>query len=188
MQGLSAFTACTPNHPPTFPGTIAWAETIRSLREELFSTSWTRKNEANLPLVINEAQTIAMTVASGDENVGCKGQFPCTRSRKGPRTAAAVMINQQQRFDFMQDPQPIVASLKVSGRTTWLFLIYRDIQRSELRYELSRPISMSDDGHVDSWAERIIFPPSPFGTNPPVFDSNDGGQTPEIDITIRKIG
>ncbi len=189
LQGLSAFTACTPNHPPTYPGTSAWAETVRSLREELFSSGWTRKNEVNLPLVINEAKTIAVTVASGDENTARKDEFPCTRSAKGPRTAEAIRINkQQQKFDFMEDPRPIVASLKVPGRSTWLFLVYRDMQASELRYELSRPISMADDGHVDDWAERILFPPTPFGINTSILNNNDGEQSPEIIIEIKKLG
>lgn len=190
LQGLAAFTACTPNHPPTYPGYVAWGETIRSLREELFSSGWNRKNEANLPYVINEAKTIAITVASGDENTGIKEEFPCTRSAKGPRTAEAVRANkQQQKFDFMVDVTPIVASSRVPGRATWLFLVYRNMHASTLYYELSRPISMADDGHVDDWAERIIFPPTPFAGTAPISSGGKGddGRTPEINIEIKRL-
>jgi hypothetical protein len=186
-EGLAAFSACTPNHPATFPGTSQWAETNRSMRDGLVFSKWTRVNEMNQPLVINATKTMAITAVSGDANTGVKDAFPSTRSSKGPRTADAIRAN-QGRFEFMDDPAPVVASMKVSGRSTWLFLFYRDMQRSELRYELSKPTSMTEDGHVSDWAERIIFPPTSFDENVPNIGEDDGGQSPEIVVEIRKRG
>lgn len=186
-EHYSAFASCTPNHPPTYPGIAAWAEGNRSLRDSLTVACWTRKNESNQPLVINENETIAITVSSGDENTGRKDEFPCTRSPKGRRTADAVRVNQQQ-FEFMEDPSPIVASLKILGRTTWLFLIHRDHGLGELRYELSRPVSMAEDGYVTAWAERIIFPGTPFDADIVRVGKEDNEQSPEISIEIKKIG
>ncbi len=188
-EHFTAYISCTANHPPTFPGLAAWAEGNRSIRDGLTASGWTRKNEMNQPLVINEAKTIAITAASGDENTGRADQFPCTRSPKGPRTADAVRINrEQQRFAFMEDPTPIVASLKIPGRSTWLFLIYRDFEVGELRYELSRPVTMADDGYVSDWAERIVFPPTPLDTDIVRLGRDDGGQSPEITVEIKKLG
>jgi len=184
-EGLAAYLNSTPNHPATFPGTAQWAETNRSLRDGLVVSKWTKRNETNQPLVINAAKTMAITAVSGDSNTGMKDEFPCTRSSKGPRTADAIRAN-QGRFEFMDDPTPVVASMKVPGRSTWLFLFYRDMQRSELRYELSKPTSMSEDGRVSNWAERIIFPPSPFDENVPMIGEDDRGQSPEIVVEIRK--
>ena len=186
-EGLAAFAACTPNHPLTFPGTAQWADTNRSLRDGLVASKWTSKNETNQPLVINEAKTMAISAVSGDSSTGRSDEFPSTRSSKGPRTADAIRANQGS-FEFMDDPAPVVASMKVSGRSTWLFLFYRDMQRSELRYELSKPTSMTDDGHVSGWAERIIFPPTPFDENLPNIGEDDGGKSPEIVVELKKRG
>lgn len=187
-ENLSAFRSCTPNHPPTFPGTYGWAEANRSLRDGLTAARWTKKNETNLPLVINELGTMAITATSGDADTGIRDGFPCTRSAKGPRIADAIMAN-QRRFDFMEESESIVASMNVPGRATWLFLIYRDFVRGELRYELSHPKHMGEDGHVDGWIERIIFPPVPFDIDDLMrLGTDDGGQSPEITVEIKKVG
>jgi hypothetical protein len=186
-EGLAAFAACTANHPVTFPGTAQWADTNRSLRDGLVASKWTRRNETNQPLVINQAKTMAITAVSGDASTGCKDEFPSTRSSKGPRVADAIRAN-QGRFEFMDDPAPVVASMKIPGRSTWLFLFCRDMKQNELRYELSKPASMNEDGHVSGWLERIIFPPTPFDENVPRIGEDDGGQSPEIVVEIRKRG
>ncbi len=187
-ESLAAFRSCTLNHPVTFPATYAWAEGNRSLRDNLTIVDWARKNETNLPLVVNASATMAITFTSGDADTGIREGFPCTRSPKGPRTADLVLAN-QRRFDFMEETASIVQSMKVPGRDTWLFLIYRDLVRGELRYELSRPNHMGEDRHVDGWIERIIFPPVPFDTNDLMgIGTDDGGQSPEITVEIKKVG
>lgn len=186
-ENLAAFRSCTPNHP-TFPGTYGWAEANRSLRDGLTSAHWEKRNETNLPLVINELGTMAITATSGDPDSGIRDGFPCTRSAKGPRIADAIVAN-QRRFDFMEESVLIAASMNVPGRATWLFLIYRDLVRGELRYELSHPKHMGEDGHVDGWIERIIFPPVPFDTDDLTrLGTDDGGQSPEITVEIKKVG
>src|SRR5258707_6716414 len=76
-----AFASCTANHPPTFPGLAAWAETNRSLADGLTILRWgTRQNERNLPLVVNNAGTMAITASSGDEGTGREDGFSCTSS------------------------------------------------------------------------------------------------------------
>jgi len=186
LQGLAGWASCTQNHPPTYPGTVAWAECTRAIREGLLTRGWTRKNETNLPLVINSDETMAIAVASGDAATGKEEEFPCTRSAKGPKTAEAVRINRQRNFEFM-DPGPVIESINTPGRSTWLFLAYRDLVARVLRIELSRPISMSDDGHVDEWAERIIMTAIPFGDNPQLLDDTNANQTPEISIDIQRL-
>jgi hypothetical protein len=191
LKGFSAWAECTPNHPPTYAGTAFWAETTRALGEALFYSGWTRKNESNLPLVVNEEKTIAIAVSSGDEQTGSAEYSPTTRSAKGPKTADAVRVNARQlTFDFIEQ-MPVVDSPKIAGRNTWLFLTFRDLACKEIRMELSRPISMAPDGHVDRWAERIILPAQPFGGEPELGSDwldGDDGQSPHIIVEIRKRG
>lgn len=184
QRGLAAWSACTENHPPVFGGLSAWGETVCALREELMPLGWDRLNEANLPLVVNSDRTIALTVATGDEQTGRKdGMQPCTMSAKGPRTIAAIAANNQQIVLF---PEMLPDSvMPKNGRITWLLLIHRDTQGRELRVELSRPTSMAPEGHVDGWAERIILRSTPFDELP-VMGLDNPPETPEIDIDIKR--
>lgn len=188
QRGLAAWAQCTPNHPPTFPALNAWAETICALREGL--PRWNKPNESNQPLVVNEAGTIAITVAAGDENTGVPDAIPATRSGKGPRMAKAVQQNLQTAFDF-GDPAPVIESIQNPKRSTWLLLVYRDLAARVLRCELSRPSRMDEDGHVDNWTVRIILKPTAFGEDIPAIDTGDGDagsgkQSPEIVVEIHK--
>jgi len=189
QKALAAYLDTTPNDPPTYPGTAAWAAATRALREEGISRRWGRRlDEFNLPMVINDAGTMAIAASSGNKETGKPDGFPRTRSAKGSKTVGAVHKNKQLKLEF-EDPTPIIESLRVVGRATWLFLMFRDFINREIRYELSRPISMTEEGHVDEWAERLIFPPTPFGDDAPKVDRSPGGdgQSPQIIVEIKKL-
>ncbi|MFZ0798261.1 MAG: hypothetical protein WAM98_10785 [Terriglobales bacterium] len=190
---LADYFSCTEHDPPIFPPIAGWAGGNRSLRDQLVP-AWTAINERNQPLVVNDAGTIAITALSGDEKTGTD-ETPSTRSPKGRVTAEAVEVNleQQTQFAFMENPAAVMEASERLGRTLWIFLTHRDFERGELRSELSRPLEMSEDGYIDRWGDRIIFPPIPFDgygdtDNPenPHTGNDDGGQSPEITVEIRK--
>jgi hypothetical protein len=184
-RGFSAFASCTPNHPPAIPGLWAWGETVCALGERLIPLGWERRNESNWPLVINKNGTIALSVATGNEDTGRKDGDPLTASAKGPRTVNAIMANQRQLV--FPEMLPPVESLNAPGRATWLLLVYRDIDAREMRCELSRPISMDAEGRVDGWAERIILKPRPFdGIGDVLAGGDNGPQSPEITVEIKR--
>lgn len=95
----------------------------------------------------------------------------------------------------MEDLAAAMKSAKEAGRTLWIFLIHKDFKKRELRSELSRPLEMSEDGYIDKWGNRIIFPAIPFDTGDAYTDNPDtpntgndnGGQSPEITVQIRKL-
>jgi hypothetical protein len=195
-EHLAAYFSCSEHYPVTFPPTFAWAAGNRSLRDDLVPTAWNAVNERNQPLVINEDETIAITALSGDERTGTE-ETPSTRSPKGRTTAEAVQTNSDQFvFEFMEDAAAIAEAAKVPGRSLWIFLIHRDHKKGELRSELSCPCEMGDDGYIEKWHDRIIFPPISFDTedndtenpNNPNTGNDNGGQTPEITVQIRKLG
>jgi hypothetical protein len=191
-QHLAAYFSCSEHDPVTFPPTFAWAAGNRSLRDDLVTYFWKAVNERNQPLVVNEDKTIAITALSGDERTGTE-EIPSTRSPKGRTTAEAVQTNSDQIvFEFMEDAAAIAEASKVPGRSLWIFLIYRDFKKGELRSELSRPSEMGDDGYIEKWQNRIIFPPIPFDTDTkdpyPNTGNDNGNQSPEITVQIRKLG
>jgi hypothetical protein len=156
-RGQLAFLNCTPNHPPPFPGMSAWAETVSALREYVIPLGWYRSNDNNYALSINPTGEMAIAVATGDDGTGRADATPSTNARKGPSTLEAITVNQLQ-FSFMNE-RPAPAREATSGqnnhRATWILLIRR--ASKEVRCELSLPISIGEDGHIDGWRERILL-------------------------------
>jgi hypothetical protein len=184
QKGFSAWASCTGNHPPIFPGLYGWAETVCALREELIPRGWERSNEVNLPFVVNQEHSIAISVSTGDEDTGRKDGSPCTSAAKGPRTARAILENLGQGVLF--ESLPPAELVNAGGRATWILLMFRDMKTRELRCELSRPIRMAPEGYVDGWAERIILSATPFDEGALARGDVEGPQSPEIEVKITK--
>ena len=162
-RGLAAFAACTPHHPRNFPALASWAETMRGLRDQLavIPYRWMSIEENGQPQVHNPAGTIALTVAGGDKNTGRVGDAePKTSSSKGFTTSRAMALNAYLFPEMEEDEREKI--IRVKNCQTWFLLGHRDRVAGELRLELSMPISMSEDRHIDGWRERILLPATSF--------------------------
>jgi hypothetical protein len=186
-RGFAAWASCTPNHPALLPGILAWGETVSALREQLSQRGWQRSDEGNLPLVINRAGSISISVATGDESTGRSDDSPCTKASKGPKTADAVAVNQHQ-LSLFPHLAPLPSNLlSQKDRTLWFLLIHRDVNAREMRCELSRPINMNPEGRVDGWVERIVLGTLPFGGDMvDIPHGNDLG--PDLVVEIARRG
>ena len=184
-RGQAAWASCTPNHPPSYRGISAWAETTSALRELLLPEGWTRSDNGNLPLTIDEAEHVSIAVSTGDEDTGRVDGSPCTRSSKGPRTATVVTINALQ-MKLFQEIRLCPDDLKeINGKMTWILLFHRDAKANEVRCELSRPVRMNVDGQVDGWAERIILGSTPFGGDKAQVPT-DVPQSPNVVVDVKR--
>jgi hypothetical protein len=140
----------------------AWAETVSALREYVIPLGWYRSNENNYALSVDSTGGTAIAVATGDDGTGRPDGTPSTNARKGPSTLEAITVNQLQ-FTFMDErPSPArgAASRPNNHRATWILLIRR--ASNEVRCELSLPISIGEDGHIDAWRERILLSSIPL--------------------------
>jgi hypothetical protein len=185
-RGAAAGFECNDNHPPQSAGYYRWAETTAAIRERSLPKDWERISDDGLPLTVNSTGTVALTVAGGDENTGRAEKTPSTKSQKGPRISSAVADNSQ--FEFLFDgvplrPEHLVAS---EGRMTWVLLIYVDKCSYQIRSELSRPKTMSDDRRIVGWWERIILKSIPFDGDALNIPVEDAPKTPELDGEIRR--
>jgi hypothetical protein len=164
--GLLGWLSCTENHPPSFRGINAWAETVRGLREIFLPRGWQRLNDRNLPLTVNLSTRTAITASSGDEFTGIEGASPRTRNPKGITTKEKVEANAEQLglFSYMTESEEEAKEFieEVAKWDTWLLLSYRDYAARVVRCELSRPVGIGTDGRVDGWYERIILGSIPF--------------------------
>jgi len=185
-RGYVAFTLCTVNDPPLFPGFAAWAQTVRALREYLIPQGWRRCDENNYSLVINPTEDTAIAVATGDDGTGRVDAVPTTKSSKGPSTAEAVVANQAQLTFAFDEPETVAADEgdeAIEERMTWLLLVHRG--EGEVRSELSLPLSMGTDGRIESWQERIILGSMP--TDPTEIDINPPSPVmPDIEVDVKR--
>lgn len=69
---------------------------------------------------------------------------------------------------------------------TWLLLFYRDLDKREVRFELSRPTKINEDGKVAAWIERILF--DPFSIDGDVIDlpTTPGPSEGVINIEVKR--
>lgn len=175
--------ACTENDPSSFPGMIAWARTVRSLRELLASRGWLRSNEHRIPLVLNPSGVVAIAVATGNTDTGNTDTPSKTKHPKGPATVAAVKQNAVQlAFDFYEEKGETLPQ-KTSDCLTWVLLFSHC--SGEIRCELSLPNSIGEDSRVSSWNERIILPPVSMDTTPEplIYEEED---TDDIIVKISR--
>jgi hypothetical protein len=185
-RGQLAFASCTPNHPRMFRAIYAWAETVRGLRENHVIKGWTNSDDKNYSLALDPEGQLAIAVATGNEATGQVDSSPCTKSSKGPSTVEAVLINQAQ-MDLFADmagmaPPPAV-EVDDQDRATWILLIHRT--GSEVRCELSLPVSIGADMRINQWQERIILRPITLDPEPVVSDITPPLQ-PDIDVQIKR--
>ncbi len=187
QRGYSARVACTLNHPPLYAGISAWAEAVRTLREQLLPNGFKRSDEGNLPFTINDEGTMAIAVATGDEYTGNSDVSPCTKNSRGPRTRNAVEANQYS-LNFGDSPVSPEALATIRSRETWILLMHTDTEGRELRCELSRPVNMNEESRVDGWDERIILSVTPLDGDEITItgDENNGPQSPEIIVEVKR--
>jgi hypothetical protein len=183
VAGYMARTGCTPHHPANYGGMVHYGEMIRQLRDELVPLGWSAASDMNLEVTVSPEKGIAISVVSGDENTGLAGRTPSTKRRRGSVTTRLVDDNKQLAFDLVvPNLAPKVNDDGKELRQTWVLLHY--FNRNELRYELSRPVRIGDDGYIESWQERIIFPAVPIdGIALPTLP--DYAEQPDVDVQFK---
>lgn len=182
LSGQEAGNTCTEHDPPNFKGFLAWARTVRRLRDELAPRGWTPSNTRGYATTMNPNETLAIAVASGDGGTGLSDREPSTRSTKGPATVAAVAQNQLALFVDPSEAPPRVDPEQAASIQTWLLLFHLEEDGEEIRLELSLPEGLDEEGYVVSWRERIVLEPIPFGYEAPVTEE----PAQEIDIAVER--
>lgn len=176
--GYLARLGCNANDPAGFAGITLWARTTRGLRERLAPAGW-KKKDGKLATVVNENETVAIVVSTGDDDTGIATGAPKTKFAKGPATAEAVEANAQGELFPLSE-------VLTENPVTWVLLISveRAADKTVIRSELSRPAELDLDGRIGSWYERIVLPS--------MVDDDDRGSRdepepgPEFDVDVRR--
>ncbi|MCA9879722.1 MAG: hypothetical protein KC442_18140 [Thermomicrobiales bacterium] len=185
--GFAAFSNADPLAPKTFPGTVAWADTVARLAALMRPSGWTREDDRNMPFVVRGDGKIALTVWTGNALTGNPHRQPNVRARRGKKTSERVAGNVRQLGLGLA---PVSSSKsKEHNWLTWALLIFRDEVRRRVVSELSLPVSVSPDHKVVGWDERILLPAIEFDDDHDtgvILDGQPDGPEPEIDISIRR--
>lgn len=173
-RGEAARNRVTPNHPPSYSGTVAWAEVTAALRELGAPIGCRKDDERNFSKVISADGKNAIVVVTGDSATGMVDQSPQPKYARGPATQGAVLLSQTDLFKSVE------AGRLLAGPTIWFLLIRRD--KEVAMAELSCPHAITESGLVAAWVKRIILPPLPVDPNPNM--QNDPGETGDLDLDV----
>ncbi|UUQ67286.1 hypothetical protein NLK61_11825 [Pseudomonas fuscovaginae UPB0736] len=182
LQCYRAFASVSPLHPKGYSGTSGWADGTQAIRATLLPKSWKPTNPNGQPRVVSPGGRYAITVSSGDVNTGNPNQTPQTRNAKGAQTSKSVAFNSRQGDLFRSEASSTVElPSRDDEQMLWILLYYVDLAGEEVRYELSCPVAIGDNGKVDGWSARIIMPAIRLGTPDP-FGAPDPEQNLDIPV------
>jgi len=165
---------CTPWDPSILPGVLAWARTIRALREILALESWKAVDVLGLPFVVSPDHAVAVTVATGDIHTGLRDAAPRTKYRKGIAFPVAGG-RQLALFETTEENEALAEEY-------WVLLLSR--QSGELRLELSRPTHRTSIGTIAFDAERIVLPTIVFSEDVAIDDEDDDL---DLDVDVERL-
>ena len=138
-----------------YSGIVAHNEVLHGLCSMLRDRGWKDLERKNHLLIAHPDSGVTFGVSSADQDTGIREGDPCTRYAKGSMTRRVVIAN-HLRFDQTTPTFPKPALLR---RNTYLLLFYDDIDRKQIRLEISRPLFMGSTNRLAGWDRRNILPP-----------------------------
>ncbi|TDB48258.1 hypothetical protein [Photorhabdus khanii] len=182
----------SPLHPRNDSMLRAWSETVASFRESVImnDSGWSYVLTDGLELTINSTLGLSVVVSSGDKDTGLADGSPRTKNAKGNATKNIVNNNQTLELFSSNEVTPITDTVSpVDSTKTYVFLYFFDLDKQEVRCELSLPDGMSNyfsQNKIDSWAERIILPSVSFSSAVEPNKHKQEEFTEEFDIPVSR--
>ncbi len=165
--------------PKSAPNMTRWYRTVEVIHEQLMllHLDWKRSDPQNLPYFSQPDLHVGLIASSGDEFTGVAWGTPSTKNPKGAEFARRVEENGQGTLFG----QPIDDG-EIDVKFLWI-LLYNE-RDGMVHLELSRPSTMVGK-HIDSWSERIIFPPFDLTLGAFLFDE-DGEEDEGFGFTVAR--
>jgi len=173
--------------PVAMSGMARWGRINEHLRISKAKEGWSFENPRNLPLTIHPTGAFAIVATTGDAQTGSKtGAPPTTKYAKGATYQKVVKDNGQLQLPLFVDAEMGAALHDVATdqpRATWILLYY--VTEHAVLAELSLPGSITAQGYVDFWRERILIPPHAIDNlSVGVEEPGDGEQG--VDVAVER--
>jgi len=166
--------------PKGFEGMVRWGRVAEYLREELCSREWIPDDTQNIARSISPDGTDSIVVTTGAKGTGVEGADPRTKYTKGPGTAACIEQNFMLDFDSEDLRKIGVVGKPSPDMCTWFLLFI--VEGNVIFSEVSLPDSISEDGQITSWRERIVMEQIDLG--PDIFPTDDTGPIDPVVVPI----
>lgn len=176
------------------PGYYAYNGMLTSLSGQMCQgDEWDREDPLSMPLLINRARKLILTVSSGDRYTGLHGydRKPQSKNPKGELMRELARLNQTANEPeglFAAPEKPLHKLLnELQDYQFWLALVYYDRSKLEIRCEIAQPKMFSSQGRVSDYYLRIVLPPYALtdADFPDDEDPNDGFGPIDVDVTRR---
>lgn len=178
MNVISAKNQATMLHPINAPGTFAYHEGVRSMREVFISLQdgWESDSLNGIEVVSHQKKNLIIVFQNVDYACGAD----CPKAISEKRISSRKLIEKNSLPLF-----PEISGQKHENRKVWYLCVSSN--EEEVKMELSKPESIDDKGQFSVFSERIfivneeevLLPPTP---------SDDAFEVDDFDIEVTKKG
>lgn len=181
-HGFDHASTCTGNDVRTLAGTLMWAKSSSSLRDDLVPEGWKRYRVENQEGILSPDKRRLIIVTAGNQHTGrFDGQPPQPRYPRGVVALGGVKLNTIQGSMFPGLVPELSVDPAPEHPDTWWLLHYWDRVERQLRAELARPMEGKTKGSI-VWDERLPVPVLDIIPNVEDFDFPD--DEPDIDFPV----
>ena len=186
QPGQNAADFCTPSHPKTYPGSVAWGETTAGVRDSTSLLGWSKSNEDNIPRTTSPDGSVTIIVVSGDRRTGLRSEK--APQAKRPRGEAGIRLVRRHAQIELEELLPVAVTSGADETITalgptWFLMNFRD--EETVRGELSLAVGVSDSGRLLEWSERLVLPQIDLLNTPDSTDRNPE-IVPDVDVRVER--
>ena|SRR5947209_8364986 len=178
---VGARRSCTANHPASAPGSMAYFEGVRRLREIAVPKGWEANRDGGIESIYAAHRKMKIVFCNADDGTGLPESMPQNWNKKGAMTNGAVCGNQLW-LDGM-DPENVIRLGKREGIITYFLFVYCEM--NVMRAELSLP-SKIEKGFFQEFEERIILLGAEGGDDPVRMKGVTPNAGPDFDISVAR--
>lgn len=149
LRAVNAKHTVVPNHPRNAPGTFAYHEGVRAMRDVLCAGGqWVQDCLNGLETVLNRESRVRIAYQNAD--YCCQDDNPPQPiSKKGQAVKDAVNMNQGQLFDLKE--------IDKSNKDYSIWYVFVSENNGVVNAELSLPTSVTKNGIFEDFYERIYI-------------------------------
>lgn len=169
--------SCSKYASPIRPGTDAYFEVIEALAALSEPYGWTQTHQDLISRIVSPCGRYRIMASQGTHQTGMPGLNPRSTRKRGAATANA--LSRQTVIVGTEEPS-VIETIPI------VLLMYRDPHLKVVRSELSLPIGLGSDGHMNEWSIRKILPEVDLTHPTPSNDKVDKEAPIKIDVALKR--